>query len=188
MSKFACGRRSCRSRWAEPRPIPISRRSSETLRARARSGRRSEKTPCRSWFPATASSARAESSPAIIGGLRASARCSAGKRRRSPEAFLERDLFRRPVPTPDQVRGRLFRDHALALRRRRKSVRNVDIGRRPVLEVALAKGFERDGIEFIYKVGEPGIGGAAHFRQTADGACKGFQRLVIGTAVIIEKM
>jgi len=24
-----------------------------------------------------------------------------------------RDLFRKPVPTPDQVRGRLFRDHAL---------------------------------------------------------------------------
>ena len=24
------------------------------------------------------------------------------------------DLFRKPVPTPDQVRGRLFRDHALA--------------------------------------------------------------------------
>jgi hypothetical protein len=26
---------------------------------------------------------------------------------------LEHDLFRKPVPTPDQVRGRLFRDHAL---------------------------------------------------------------------------
>src|SRR5262245_7810911 len=28
-----------------------------------------------------------------------------------------RDLFRKPVPTPDQVRGRLFRDHALDRRR-----------------------------------------------------------------------
>src|ERR1700730_9177784 len=27
---------------------------------------------------------------------------------------LEHDLFRKPVSTPDQVRGRLFRDHALA--------------------------------------------------------------------------
>jgi hypothetical protein len=26
---------------------------------------------------------------------------------------LEHDLFRKPVPTPDHVRGRLFRDHAL---------------------------------------------------------------------------
>src|SRR5215471_3535956 len=29
--------------------------------------------------------------------------------------LLEHDLFRKPVPTPDQVRGRLFRDHALRL-------------------------------------------------------------------------
>ena len=28
--------------------------------------------------------------------------------------LLEHDLFRKPVPTPDQVRGRLFRDHALS--------------------------------------------------------------------------
>jgi hypothetical protein len=28
--------------------------------------------------------------------------------------LFEHDLFRKPVPTPDQVRGRLFRDHALA--------------------------------------------------------------------------
>src|SRR2546423_7649987 len=27
--------------------------------------------------------------------------------------LLEHDLFRKPVSTPDQVRGRLFRDHAL---------------------------------------------------------------------------
>jgi hypothetical protein len=27
--------------------------------------------------------------------------------------LLEHDRFRKPVPTPDQVRGRLFRDHAL---------------------------------------------------------------------------
>src|SRR5262249_40368185 len=27
--------------------------------------------------------------------------------------LVEHDLFRKPVPTPDQVRGRLFRDHAL---------------------------------------------------------------------------
>src|ERR1700726_3691438 len=27
--------------------------------------------------------------------------------------LLEHDLFRKPVPTPHQVRGRLFRDHAL---------------------------------------------------------------------------
>src|SRR5262249_1446776 len=34
----------------------------------------------------------------------------------SRSSFLvEHDLFRRPPPTPDQVRGRLFRDHALAL-------------------------------------------------------------------------
>src|ERR1044072_4280968 len=26
--------------------------------------------------------------------------------------FVEHDLFRKPVPTPDQVRGRHFRDHA----------------------------------------------------------------------------
>jgi hypothetical protein len=26
--------------------------------------------------------------------------------------LLEHDLFRKPVSTPDQVRGRLFRDHA----------------------------------------------------------------------------
>jgi len=26
--------------------------------------------------------------------------------------FVEHDLFRKPVPTPDHVRGRLFRDHA----------------------------------------------------------------------------
>jgi hypothetical protein len=26
---------------------------------------------------------------------------------------MEHDLFRKPVSTPDQVRGRLFRDHAL---------------------------------------------------------------------------
>src|SRR5262249_44711048 len=31
-----------------------------------------------------------------------------------PPAFAEASLFRKPVPTPDQVRGRLFRDHALA--------------------------------------------------------------------------
>ena len=30
-------------------------------------------------------------------------------------AGLARDLFRKPVPTPDQVRGRLFRDHAYAV-------------------------------------------------------------------------
>src|SRR5262245_13944747 len=28
--------------------------------------------------------------------------------------LLEHDLFRKPGSTPDQVRGRLFRDHALA--------------------------------------------------------------------------
>src|SRR3990172_3144613 len=28
------------------------------------------------------------------------------------------DLFRKPVPTPDQVRGMLIRDHALSLDRR----------------------------------------------------------------------
>src|SRR5262249_54735812 len=28
--------------------------------------------------------------------------------------LVEHDLFRKPVSTPDQVRGRLFRDHALA--------------------------------------------------------------------------
>src|ERR1700720_4099653 len=28
--------------------------------------------------------------------------------------LLAHDLFRKPVPTPHQVRGRLFRDHALA--------------------------------------------------------------------------
>jgi tetraacyldisaccharide 4'-kinase len=27
--------------------------------------------------------------------------------------MLEHDLFRKPIPTPDQVRGKLFRDHAL---------------------------------------------------------------------------
>jgi len=29
---------------------------------------------------------------------------------------VELDLFRKPVPTPQQVRGRLFRDHALDAR------------------------------------------------------------------------
>jgi EAL domain-containing protein (putative c-di-GMP-specific phosphodiesterase class I) len=29
--------------------------------------------------------------------------------------LLEHDLFRKPVSTPDHVRGRLFRDHALAI-------------------------------------------------------------------------
>jgi 5-methyltetrahydropteroyltriglutamate--homocysteine methyltransferase len=32
---------------------------------------------------------------------------------RAPGFALEHDLFRKPVSTPDQVRGRLFRDHAL---------------------------------------------------------------------------
>src|SRR5262245_50219750 len=31
----------------------------------------------------------------------------------SARLFVEHDLFRKPVSTPDQVRGRLFRDHAL---------------------------------------------------------------------------
>src|SRR5262249_14033917 len=31
-----------------------------------------------------------------------------------PSFLVEHDLFRKPVPTPDQVPGRLFRDHALA--------------------------------------------------------------------------
>src|SRR6201989_1673452 len=32
-------------------------------------------------------------------------------------ARVEHDLFRKPVPTPDQVRGRPFRDHALTRER-----------------------------------------------------------------------
>jgi hypothetical protein len=30
----------------------------------------------------------------------------------APDSIIEHDLVRKPVPTPDQVRGRLFRDHA----------------------------------------------------------------------------
>ncbi len=33
-------------------------------------------------------------------------------------AFFAHDLFGKPVPTPDQVRGRLFSDHALVLTQR----------------------------------------------------------------------
>src|SRR5215470_341262 len=42
---------------------------------------------------------------------RRSRRCS---RKRGDSFSLEHDLFRKPVPTPHQVRGRLFRDHAPA--------------------------------------------------------------------------
>jgi hypothetical protein len=38
------------------------------------------------------------------------ARRSSGK---AEGEFMEHDPFRKPVPTPHQVRGRLFRDHAL---------------------------------------------------------------------------
>src|SRR5689334_18238429 len=31
------------------------------------------------------------------------------------DALFEHDLFRKPLHTPDQVRGRHFRDHALAV-------------------------------------------------------------------------
>ena len=45
--------------------------------------------------------------------------------------LFEHDLFRKPVPTPDHVRGRLFRDHALARREdaheRARGVRLYDL-------------------------------------------------------------
>src|SRR5262249_18251318 len=39
---------------------------------------------------------------------------SASSNLRPPSIFVEHDLFRKKVSTPDQVRGRLYRDHALA--------------------------------------------------------------------------
>src|SRR5262249_39642228 len=33
-----------------------------------------------------------------------------------PKLWAGAGLFRKPIPTPDQVRGRLFRNHALATR------------------------------------------------------------------------
>src|SRR5262249_28275146 len=46
---------------------------------------------------------------------RATATCRFAVDRRSQgRLIVEHDLFRKPVPTPDQARGMLFRDHALA--------------------------------------------------------------------------
>jgi uncharacterized protein (DUF952 family) len=54
-------------------------------------------------------------------------------------SFLsEHDLFRKPVPTPDQVRGKLFRDHA----RRRARVTTIY----KICEQALWRGAESDGL------------------------------------------
>src|ERR1700686_2939535 len=49
-------------------------------------------------------------------------------------------------------------------------------------------GTPQSGSEFIHEAGEPGVSRAAPFRQAADGTREGLQRLVVGAAVIIEKM
>jgi hypothetical protein len=60
-----------------------------------------------------ASPSRSRRSPAI-GRLREAFRDHVFSWRMTP-AFAGAGLFRKPVPTPHQVRGRLFRDHALGI-------------------------------------------------------------------------
>src|SRR5215475_11064207 len=50
-----------------------------------------------------------------------------------PPLFREHDLFRKPVPTPHQVRGRLFRDHALG----KDLAMTIDDPTRTALEAAV---------------------------------------------------
>ena len=49
------------------------------------------------------------------------------------------DLFREPVPTPDQVRGRLFRNHALTQRARQSVVRFDESIQRQLVTPGLAR-------------------------------------------------
>jgi hypothetical protein len=51
-----------------------------------------------------------------------------------PRVKPEGMLFRKPVPTPDQVRGKLFRDHALA----NQSRRNITEANQPVSTAIMA--------------------------------------------------
>src|SRR5262249_1491646 len=59
--------------------------------------------------------------------------------------LVEHDLFRKPVPSPDQVRARLFRNHALAPRQRRHpGLRGLDVGDGGLAGATVRLGVEGD--------------------------------------------
>jgi tripartite-type tricarboxylate transporter receptor subunit TctC len=56
--------------------------------------------------------------------------------------LFEHDLFRKPLHTPDQVRGRLFRDHALGIASKERSAVLPDLP--TVAEAGEMPGFEAE--------------------------------------------
>src|SRR4051812_45903897 len=94
--------------------------------------------------------------------------------------MLGHDLFRKPVSTPDQVRGRLFRDHALMARGvtiDRVSFGYGPRGAAPVLDVV---SLEIEPGEFFAFLGPSGSGKTTLLRLIAGFGTPSSGRILIG--------